>query len=379
MTAPDGSFSAGFEPAYPPDHDHLDVAQGVLHPRVMYRWLLVVVLAVGSTAGIARAQSPAQAVAQQTARAQADTAALERKVNQLAQQRGALAKTYAEQLEAIDRLKKQRASWRRDRELRDNLAAANDTATKLGGVTAELGKASSALAAARRTLLAAIDIELAQQPVPARASELARVKAQLAPQVAPRKVHRIVLPDLEVDPTADPEELEAQAAALRDSEAELNRQVVGLEKQAKELDEVAKLRKAHDRASDLARRDDDQPQRTAQQGGSRGVFGGGAAEDQASPAPEAGGIGTGNGGASNGGGGSGPQGLSGFESEATVVLSGVVDASTIDTLTRAQRSGDPAQRAAAAKKARDAVANRLDQLKKKRAEIEALVRARQRR
>lgn len=345
----------------------------------MFRWLFVLVLAVGSTAGIARAQAPAAMTA--TARAQADAAALERKASQLAQQRGALAKTYAEQLEAIDRLKKQRASWRRDRELRDNLAAANDTAVKLGSVTAELGRTSTALAAARRALLAAIDAELAGKPVPARVAELERVKNQLSPQVPQQKAHRIVLPDLEVDPTADPEELEAQAAALRDSEAELSRQVVGLEKQAKDLDEIAKLRKAHDRASDLAKRDDDQPQRTAQQGGSRGVFGSTAGDDKGSPAPEAGGIGGAGGGASNGGGGQGPSGLSGggFESEATVVLSGVVDATTIDTLTRAQRSGDPAQRAAAAKKARDAVATRLEQLKKKRAEIEALVKARQRR
>lgn len=379
MTARSGTLSAGYEAAYPSDLADLDVAQGVLHPVAMYRWLLVLVLAVGSTAGIARAQAPA--AMQVTARAQADTAALERKVNQLAQQRGALAKTYAEQLEAIDRLKKQRASWRRDRELRDNLAAANDTAVKLGAATAELGKASSALAAARRSLLAAIDVELAAKPVPARVAELERVKNQLSPQVPQQKVHRIVLPDLEVDPTADPEELEAQAAALRDSEAELNRQVVGLEKQARDLDEIAKLRKAHDRASDLAKRDDDQPQRTAQSGGSRGGVLGGGADDKSSPAPEAGGVGGAGGGASNGG-SQGPSGLSGgsgFESEATVVLSGVVDATTIDTLTRAQRSGDPAQRAAAAKKARDAVAGRLEQLKKKRAEIEALVKARQRR
>ena len=337
----------------------------------MSRWLLVLVLAVASATGIAHAQSP-----QTTARAQSDTVAIERKAGQVAAARSALAKTYAEQLEAIDRLKKQRASWRRDRELRDNLAAANDTATKLAAATNELAKANTALAAARRSLIAAIDAELATSPVPARAAELGRIRSQLAPQAAQKKLHRIVLPDLEVDPTADPEELEAQAAALRDSEAELNRQVVGLEKQAKELDEVAKLRKQHERAGDLARRDDDQPQRTAQQGGGgRGVFGGGAAND--SPAPEATGGAGGGGDASNGGGSQGPAGLSGgFESEATVVLSGVVDASTIDTLTRAQRSGDPAQRALAAKKARDAVANRLDQLRKKRAEIEAIVKSR---
>ena len=49
----------------------------------------------------------------------------------------------------------------------------------------------------------------------------------------------------------------------------------------------------------------------------------------------------------------------------------MIDRTTIDGLTRAQRSGDPAKRAEAARSARDAVALRLDQLKKKRAQIEA--------
>jgi hypothetical protein len=347
---------------------HLGVARGVLRPVAVSRWFLALVLSVASATGSAMAQS-----APVTAKAQADASVLEQKATQLGTQRGALAKTYAEQLEAIDRLKKQRASWRRDRELRESLAAANDTATKLGAATNELAKANTALAASRRTLIAAIDAELATKPAAPRAGELARLKGQLSPQVADRKLHRIVLPDLEVDPLADPEELEQQAAALRDSEAELSRQVVGLEKQATELDEVAKLRKAHDRASDLAKRDDDQPQRTAQSGGSRG----GLSDDQ-SPAPEVvGGAGGGGGGGSDKGTSTGgPSGLTGFESDASVVLSGVVDSATIDSLTRAQRSGDPAQRAAAAKKTRDAVAGRLEQLRKKRAEIEALVKSR---
>ena len=59
---------------------------------------------------------------------------------------------------------------------------------------------------------------------------------------------------------------------------------------------------------------------------------------------------------------------------ATFVLGEVIDHSTIDSLTRAQRSGDPAKRAEAARLARDAVAQRLDQLKKKRAQIEARAR-----
>ena len=342
---------------------HLGVARGVLHPVAVSRWFLVLVLSVASATGSAMAQS-----APVTAKAAADASVLDRKVSQLAAQRGALAKTYAEQLEVIDRLKKQRASWRRDRELRESLAAANDTATKLGAATNELAKANMALAASRRTLIAAIDAELATKPAAPRAGELARMKGQLAPQVTDKKLHRIVLPDLEVDPLADPEELEQQAAALRDSEAELSRQVVGLEKQATELDEVAKLRKAHDRASDLAKRDDDQPQRTAQSG-SRG----GSLDDQAAPEIVGGG---GVGGDKGNSPPSGPSGLTGFESDASVVLSGVVDSATIDTLTRAQRSGDPGQRAAAAKKTRDAVVGRLEQLRKKRAEIEALVKSR---
>lgn len=343
----------------------------------MSRWFLVLVLLVASATGRAMAQS-APGSPQVTAKAQVEAASLERKVGQLSAQRTQLAKAYAEQLEAIDRLKKQRASWRRDRELRESLSAANDTATRLGAATSELAKANTSLASARRALGAAITAELAGNPVPARAAELKKLAAVVSPAAPERKVHRIVLPDLEVDPLADPEELEAQAAALRDSEAELSRQVVGLEKQATELDEVAKLRKAHERASDLAKRDDDQPQRTAQSGGARGGVlgvGDGRGNDSGSPAPESAGGGGGTT-TTTGGGTGGPSGLTGFETDATIVLSGVVDASTIDTLTRAQRSGDPAQRAQAAKKARDAVAGRLDQLRKKRAEIEALVKSR---
>lgn len=335
----------------------------------MSRGFLVLALLVATATGRAMAQSP-----QITAAAQTQVQASERTTAQLAAQRSALAKTYAEQLENIDRLKKQRASWRRDRELRESLAAANDTATRLGAATSALAKATGALANARRALTTAIDAELATRPAAPRAGELARLKGQLAPQIVERKLHRIVLPDLEVDPLADPEELAQQAAALRDSEAELARQVVGLEKQATELDEIAKLRKAHDRASDLAKRDDDQPQRSAQQGGSRTASG---AEDSSPSPPESGGVGgTGGGTGGQGNQSTGPSGLTGFESDASVVLSGVVDSATLDTLTRAQRTGDPAQRAAAAKKTRDAVAGRLEQLRKKRAEIEALVKSR---
>src|SRR5258705_10081581 len=62
----------------------------------------------------------------------------EQKAAQLAGQRIALAKKYQAQIDAIDRLKKEKASWRRDRELRTSLADSNDTATQLAQVTAQL-------------------------------------------------------------------------------------------------------------------------------------------------------------------------------------------------------------------------------------------------
>ena len=349
--------------------EQLRVAWRLLHNRAMSRWLFALVLAVASAPAWAQ---PAASPPAATSRAQAETGTAVRRVDDLARRRNQLAAQYAQQVAAIERLKQQRTSWRQQRELRERLAEAKDTASTLTGVTAELARANTALATARRTLVTAIDAELAASPSTPRAAELARLRAQHAPQVPRRTLQRIVLPELEIDPLADPEELDQQAAALRESEQQLQQQIIGLEKQARELDAVAKLKQQHDRASDLARRDDDQPQRVALQGGTRL-----AAEDPGgqSPAPPQG----------NGTGGTDSEGSltgsssSGFESDASVVLSEVVDAGTIDTLTRAQRSGDPAQRAAAAKRTRDAVAGRLEQLRKKRAEIEALLRARKQR
>ena len=56
-------------------------------------------------------------------------------------------------------------------------------------------------------------------------------------------------------------------------------------------------------------------------------------------------------------------------------LGEVVDPSTIEGMMRASRSGDPAQRALAAKQVRDAVAARLAQLTQQRAAIEARAKA----
>lgn len=351
--------------AFPAAIGQLRVAWRLLHNGTMTRWWLALVLAVASAPAWAQSAAPPPAAV--TLRVQSQTGTAARRVADLVRRRNLLAGQYAQQVAAVERLKQQRTSWRQQRELRDRLAEARDTATKLTAVTAELTRANTALATVRRALVTAIDAELAAGAGGPRAAELARLRAQHAPQVPRRTVQRIVLPELEIDPLADPEELDQQAAALRESEHQLQQQIAGLEKQARDLDAVAKLKQQHDRASDLARRDDDQPQRVALHGGTRL-----ASEDALSPAPQNGGS----------GGGEETHGFSssgGFESDVSIVLSEVVDAGTIDTLARAQRSGDPAQRAAAAKKTRDAVAGRLEQLRKKRAEIEALLRARKQR
>lgn len=314
-------------------------------------------------------------------------AAAEQKVGQLTQQRSQLTGRYQQQLGAIDRLKKQKASWRRDRELNSAQADANDTAKRLTVLDKQLAQARKTVVVAKKSVVAAIDAELAAGPTSARATQLAALRSKLAPPVAAPK--KIVIPDAEIDPLADPQELEQQAAALAAVEKQLEAQRKALDTQQHDLTLVAELRQAHERAGEMSTRDDDQPQRGAQRSSS-----GGAAAEQSpssdsagagSPPPGSGG-GSGAGGSSGGddstgGGGTGSFGgdkLTGtsstFETSAAVALGEVIDRSTIDGLVRASRSGNPKQRAEAARQARDAVARRLELLKKKRAIIEARAR-----
>jgi DNA repair exonuclease SbcCD ATPase subunit len=291
----------------------------------------------------------------------------EQKLARLTQERAQLRRHYDEQLGAIDRLKKQKASWRRDRELNKAQADANDTAKRLTASDASIRLAQQELARARNAAIAAIDAELAAGGSQLRAVQLGKLRAQLAgPAPAPKK---IVIPDAEIDPLADPEELERQAAAIAAAEQQLEAQRKGLDAQQKELARVAELLSAHERAGELSTRDDDQPHRGAQHS-SRGN----EAATAGSPSGDAGG-GAGSGAGGGGGGGDtfggdklGTQAT--FESSA-IALGEVIDKTTIEGMLRASRSGDPKQRAEAARQARDAVAKRLEQLRKKRAMIEA--------
>lgn len=312
----------------------------------MTRWLLVLTLSVVS------ATASAQPAAATTEDASASSKLAERAFRALAIRRDQVEKRYQDELDAIDRLKNQRPSWRRDRELRDRLSSSLETANQLSTATRELERAKLTLASTRRTYVAAIDAELASNAPMVRAVQLRRARATLSPQISDTPRH-IVIPDLEIDPLADPEELEQRAAELRESEDELNHQLAGLGVQAAELDRLARLRKQHERAGDLVNRDDDQPHRNAPPKASEG-----APEE-----PPTGGQYPNSG---------PPPGTP--ESYVPIVLAEVIDASTISSLAAAQHSGDPAQRAEAAHRAHDGVARRLEQVRKRRTEIEARAR-----
>lgn len=344
-------------------------------------WLACVLAVASAPAWAQPAQRPAAAsVSVETAQQRAK--ASEQRVQTATSQRTQLRRRYDDQLSAIDRLKKQKASWRRDRELNRAQADANDTAKRLTAIDHQIKLAQQDLATARRAIVIAIDSELAAGTSGARALQLGRLRAQFAPAApAPKK---IVIPDAEIDPLADPDELERQAAAIAAAERQLEAQRRGLDQQHQDLQLVAELRSAHERAGELSMRDDDQPHRAAPRGGSRGDE---AATVGAPQGDSAGGASGGSPGGSGGGGtgtGTGTDTGTGaelgdakvpsptsFESTAAVALGEVIDKSTIEGMLRASRSGNPRQRAEAAKQARDAVAKRLEQLRKKRAMIEA--------
>ncbi len=323
------------------------------------RWCLALALTAGPAVG---ATSAAAAPVDVTASAEAGVASATRAATAVGVQRAALAQKYAEQTAAIERVKQQKPSWRRDRELRTALADAADTANQLAAMTRDVAVAQAKLAESRRAAVAAIDAELAAGAAGPRAQKLTAERAQLAPAMSGAK--KIVIPNSDLDPLADPEDLDKEAGALKQTEGELQKQVDELDRQTSALKQAADARKEHDRAVDLAVRDDDQPHRGSPRSVSREAAGGTSlgAGDVANggTAPTAGPTDSG-----------GAHGASSFESDATVVLADVVDSTTLDSLSRAQHSGDPSQRAAAAKQTRDAVAARLAQLRAKRTAIEA--------
>lgn len=131
---------------------------------------------------------------------------------------------YAQQLATVDQLKRQRASWRRDRALREALAASHATAKQLDSVTQSLVATDRELDEARILLSQHIMTnERAASP-----QEAAAYRA-LAAKWLRTDQHRISAPDLEIDPLADPEELDEQARRLAATEAQLRVQLASLD------------------------------------------------------------------------------------------------------------------------------------------------------
>jgi hypothetical protein len=266
-------------------------------------------------------------------------------------ERDAEAKAYAAQLAAVDALKRQKASWRRDRQLREQLATSQAQAAKLAALDGKISAADAAIKRARGVAVAQIDAEAALLGgAGARRGELVAARARMAPAPTPSR-RRIVLPDATIDPLADPEDLEAQAQLLRDAELELARAIKTLDGQAASLRRAAGLRAAHDRAGEVAARDDDGPRRVTGAGG--GAASAAGAESDRGPEP----LGA------------------DFAGEATAaVLRDVVDARTSDALRKADRVTDPATKADAAVRARSQAAARMAALAAQRAAIEARAR-----
>ena len=211
-----------------------------------------------------------------TTRAWNASVAAERQYTQVASRRNAIEQR--RQDNNIDRLKKAPRSWSHDRELREALADANDLSEQVERANVEVATAQTRLVAARTTLIRAIDAELAANPGEPRKGQLVKARAQVAPQ---SKAHRIVLPDMQFDPLAEPEEA-STSRRRRCARARSSRESGQRPRLAGQgLDRIAMVRKAHERTKEMEIRDN-----SARHNTTSGSQGGKALTENPSPAPE---------------------------------------------------------------------------------------------
>lgn len=290
-----------------------------------------------------------------------------------------LVEQYQKKLNEIDRLKKQRASWRRDRLIRRHMSQSHGTAERLSAFDQRLRRLSAAIRKQEKVALTAIDRELRSRPTAARARDLRAWRRATGKGKKRRSAKKIILPEDEIDPLADPEELEYQASLLRQSEDQLAREIGKLEHQARRYRHMVSLRKKFRRADELARFDDDRPRRGNGRAGDRAAeadTGNPSPASVPSPPPSAP---PGSDSMTDSPEGSPPEGssdnggsddLNGDFSSADlafdIVLADVVDSSTIKALRAAGVSSDPAVKAKAAEQARKQVKARIERLRKRR-------------
>ena len=311
----------------------------------------------GQTAGAKR-------LAIVTNKAARDVAGSLKRLRKLQGQQASLRRNYNAQLAELDKLGRLRASWNRDRQISKKKSASASLGRKLAALEKSLRKARSTLIMRRHTLLGAVQSELRGSVQGKRGVELRRLKTALTARLHP-KARRIILPDASLDRLADPEELEEQAALIARAERQLRAEDERLEERYRYYVKQTKLRAQSERATEIARRDDESIRRSPGLRSDRNS-GLGGADPESSPDSNDGTDGTDN------GGGEPPSDDSRdltLESS-SVILADVVDDVTAADLRRAGRRADPSARVRAAKRARVQLKRKLDRLKRQRALIE---------
>ena len=346
--------------------------------------LLIIVLSVlPQMAAGPVASAPASSASAATSQAAADHAATmvattRQERDRAVAEKARLARAYEAQLDELDRLKQQRASWRRDRMIRTRMSESHATAELLAKLDQRIRQLGSLLRRREEALLAAIARERATGPGAARARQLDRWYAAAQRHLRP-DAKKIVLPDDRIDPLADPEELEYQAALIRQSEQELAAELARLDQQAGRYRHMAVLRRKRSRAAALGGFGEDRPRRstgqtrTAAANNDSTAGAGGGAADPAPPPPS-----------------SPPEsgeepprapdpsptlppeqdGSGGDSLMFDIILADVVDAPTLQALRAASRSSDPALKARATERARQQVEERLERLRARRQRIQ---------
>tara|TARA_R110002073_G_scaffold241497_3_gene403366 strand:- start:52959 stop:54011 length:1053 start_codon:yes stop_codon:yes gene_type:complete len=291
-------------------------------------------------------------------------AAAQKRESALVGQMAKLRATYDSQLGEVDKLKKSRASWRRDRKLSEQKKRSQKTALALESVDAKLRAQRIVVKRARLATVRSVEAELELSPSAARTQFLSGVLSN-ARRGLVSKPKKISMPDLEFDEFADPEELLEQIALIERAEAKLAKEESSLERRENHYSHMDALRSKRDRAEELVAFENDNVRRSTgrtSDGNSRS-----SGDDQASG--EAAGLNDSAGAPPEGGGAPGTS----FEAS-SVVLSDVVDAGTQDALRRAHRSSSPRTKAAAAKRAHQQVQERLKRLRASKAQIQAHLR-----
>jgi hypothetical protein len=346
---------------------------GVVLSSLLVPLAMVAELALGGPASVPAANVVAGQSAPANLPAQSDQArrevrAARDRVRRLNREIRRLDTAYKQQLAELDKLSRQRASWNRDRKISAQKADSQVTARRLSAAARQRRVARAQLESARRRLLAALDRELAAPPSEtpaARIARLTRMRVELRRELRP-KPRKIVVPDIDIDPSDDPDDLAEKARILARVEAQLRDEQRQLDNRFAYYSRQDRLRVQRERANEIDRTENTSVRRNPSGTGFDSSTAGAADAESTPEGDDFGGAGD----------PSEPSNRADSALEASsVVLADVVDDVTAGDLRRASRSTNPATRARAAERARDQVKARLEKLRRTRLAIERRARA----